>query len=214
MTNSEQEVNENVFWSDIPKSWYNKFSHSHTIGFDVETSGLEQNRDKVYSISLMDEDEDIVIVRFTDHGELGYPDLIARLLQNESIVKVAHYALFDLKMLRTSFGMVNFSNIYCTCIASRLVRTYAPSHSYKDMVKELFKVDLKKDTASTPWFLDQLTDEQIRYQENDVRYLLKSRDLLNQYAEKLERSKLVLDTMKTLPTIAELYARGWSNTLF
>ena len=132
------------------------------------------------------------------------------LFQDKDILKVFHFARFDLSMIRKSFG-INCQNIFCTKIASKLVRTYTDKHGLKDLCKEILNQDLNKTQQSSDWSSEDLSSNQLKYASNDVIYLLDLKKKLKSMLKREERFDLCQRLFDFLPTRIELDFLGWND---
>lgn len=204
-------VEHSTVWDDLDNKWYRHFSGSSAVAVDTETSGLQVGRDKIYSVQLGDEEENTVIVRFKQHNR---PANLAKILASPDVQKIFHYCKFDMSMIHSTFGIEDFQNIFCTKIASKIVRTYSGEHSLKAVVQDLLGVELKKDKGSSPWFVPELSQAQLTYARNDVLYLIQARDKLLEYSELLSRTESVTTAMRMIPDLFRLYTQGFSTDIF
>src|ERR1051326_8039563 len=138
------------------------------VAIDTETLGLNPNRDRLCLAQLSAGDNVCHAVQF-EAGQYAAPNL-KRLLTDSSVTKLFHFARFDIAMFRRYLGAVT-APVYCTKIASRLVRTYTDKHGLKDLVKELLGTDLSKEQQSSDWGAAELSERQLSYAANDVLYL-------------------------------------------
>jgi ribonuclease D len=142
-------------------------------------------------------------------GHTDAPNL-KKLLADPKIVKIFHFARFDLAALYNALGVMP-SPVYCTKIASRLARTYTDRHGLKDLVRELMNVDLSKQQQSSDWGSQNLSDAQVSYAASDVLHLHGLRDRLNVMLARENRSELAQASFDFLPTRAKLDLSGWEN---
>ena len=149
---------------DLPSS----LDLGHTIAIDSETMGLKPQRDRLCLIQLSSGDGNAHLVQF-ENNNFSSPNLKA-LLQNPSITKIFHYARFDVAIIK-AYLEIETNSIYCTKIASKLVRTYTDKHGLKDLCRELLGVDLSKQQQSSDWGSENLTEDQKTYAASDVLYL-------------------------------------------
>jgi ribonuclease D len=139
-----------------------------SVAVDTETLGLNVNRDRLCLVQLSGGDGSAHLVQF-DGSDYAAPHLKA-LLTDPSIVKIFHYARFDIAVLEKNLGVVT-APIYCTKIASKLVRTYTDRHGLKDLVGELVGIELSKQQQSSDWAARDLTQQQLAYAASDVLHL-------------------------------------------
>ena len=164
---------------DLPKD----FEASAIIAIDTETMGLNLKRDRLCLVQLSSGNGDAHLVKIR-HPQADCPNL-KRLLSDPKVMKIFHFARFDVAVLEYNIGPVE-GQIYCTKIASKLVRTYTDRHGLKDLCRELLRIDISKQQQSSDWGAANLTSEQADYAAGDVLYLHQIRSHLN---EMLEREK-------------------------
>ncbi|MEI9887789.1 MAG: hypothetical protein WDN08_15050 [Rhizomicrobium sp.] len=179
------------------------------IAIDSETLGLNPQRDRLCLVQLSAGDGVCHAVQFAPGGYAA-PNLKAMLADPRSL-KLFHFARFDVAMFRKYLGVVT-APIYCTKIASKLVRTYTDKHGLKDLVKELLGVDLSKEQQSSDWGAPALSEKQLAYAANDVAYLHKLKEVLDAMLAREHRSGLAQACFDFLPTRAELDLAGWAET--
>jgi ribonuclease D len=187
---------------DLSTQQLERYLHSDRLAVDTETMGLNPLRDRLCLIQLCDPEDQVTVVRIA-RGQTQAPNL-QRLLESPQVTKVFHFARFDMATLRRYLG-IQVAPVFCTKIASKLVRTYSPRHGLKDLVRELVGVELDKTAQSSDWGnVAQLSEEQLRYAANDVRYLLAAQATLVQMLQREERLALAQDCFACLPTIIQL----------
>ncbi len=179
-----------------------------TVAVDSETMGLKPLRDRLCLIQLSGGDGNAHLVQFP-RGDLAAPRLRA-LLTDPGTLKVFHFARFDLAAIRHHMGIV-VSPVYCTKIASRLVRTFAERHGLKDLCKELLGVDISKQMQSSDWGAGELSNRQLDYAAADVLHLHRLKAELDRRLEREERTELAEAIFRFLPTRAELDLLGWND---
>ena len=178
------------------------------VAIDSETLGLNPFRDRLCLAQLSAGDGVCHAVQFAP-GEYAAPNL-KKMLTDPAVTKLFHFARFDVAMFRRYLGVVT-APIYCTKIASKLVRTYTDKHGLKDLVKELLGVDLSKEQQSSDWGAPILTERQLAYAANDVAFLHKLKDALDGMLAREHRSALAKACFDFLPTRAELDLAGWED---
>ncbi|MBD1911958.1 MULTISPECIES: ribonuclease D [unclassified Leptolyngbya] len=194
---------------DIPDDVLSVFLEAEAIAVDTETMGLLPQRDRLCLIQLCDPFGNVAVVRIA-RGQLEAPNL-KQLLEAPNVTKVFHFARFDLATLRYHLAIYT-TPIFCTKVASKLARTYTPKHGLKDLVMELERVELDKSAQSSDWGnVASLSDEQLRYAANDVRYLISARQKLITMLEREERLELAYDCFACLPTIVSLDLQQYNN---
>ena len=178
------------------------------VAVDTETQGLRLARDRLCLAQLSDKDGACHLVRFAD-GRYDAPELKA-LLQNPKITKIFHYARFDVAAFRKYLG-VDVRPVYCTKIASKLVRTYTSLHGLKDVCKELLGVELSKEQQSSDWAAETLSPEQLEYAAADVLHLHALKEKLDAMLAREERTALARACFDFIATRAELDLAGWGE---
>lgn len=176
------------------------------IAVDTETLGLIPARDRLCLIQLSAGGPDEHLVRFRP-GEYGAPNL-KRLLADPDRTKIYHFARFDLAALRQYLGVIA-APVFCTKIASRLVRTYTDRHGLKDLCREYLGVELSKQQQSSDWGAPELSDAQLEYAASDVRFLHRLMAELEVRLAREHRTALAHACFAFLPARAELDLAGW-----
>ncbi len=179
-----------------------------SVAIDTETMGLDPHRDRLCLIQLSAGDGNCHLVKMPVNGR-NAPNL-CRLLTDKNVLKLFHFARFDIAALRNGLG-AETSPVYCTKIASRLVRTYTDRHGLKDLCRELLGVDLSKQQQSSDWGAATLTDAQMTYAASDVLYLHDLRARLDEMLIREGRMHLAQAAFDFLPTRAELDLAGWDE---
>ena len=175
---------------------------SPAIAVDTETMGLLPGRDRLCLIQLCNPQGKVTAIRISK-GQTVAPNL-QTLMEATDIVKVFHFARFDIATLRQNLDIV-VQPIFCTKIASKLARTYTNRHGLKDVVLELEKVELDKSSQCSDWGnASNLSDAQLNYAANDVRYLLSVQQKLTAMLEREERWQVAQECFQVLPTIVSL----------
>lgn len=179
-----------------------------TVAIDTEAMGLNPYRDRLCLAQLSAGDGLAHLVQF-DAGAYGAPRL-RRLLGDPSVLKLFHFARFDLGVLYRYLGVMP-EPVYCTKIASRLTRTFTDKHGLRDLCKDVLGIDLKKEQQSSDWGAATLTDEQLRYAASDVLHLHALRERLDSMLVREGRIDLALAAFKFLPTRVRLDLAGWAE---
>ena len=185
------------------------------VAIDSETMGLSIGRDRLCVVQLSGGDGNAHLVQMPPPGRDGrlHAPNLERLLTDPTRLKLFHFARFDVAVLQHSLG-VTTAPIYCTKIASKLVRTYTDRHGLKDLVRELIGVDLSKQQQSSDWGADALTEEQIAYAASDVLYLHQIKARLDDMLRREGRTALAEACFRFLPTRAALDIQGWPEDIF
>jgi ribonuclease D len=179
------------------------------VAIDTETLGLNPFRDRLCLAQLSSGDGVCHAVQFAA-GRYEAPNL-KRLLADPGVTKLFHFARFDVAMFQRYLG-VRVQPLYCTKIASKLVRTYTDKHGLKDLVKELLGVELSKEQQSSDWAAAELSERQLAYAANDVAYLHALKKALDAMLAREGRTQLAQACFDFLPTRAELDLAGWEDT--
>lgn len=172
------------------------------VAIDTEAMGLKNHRDRLCLVQLSNGDGKAHLVQFPTPDFSKSPNLI-RLLTDSNIQKIFHFARFDVCILSYSFQLT-VRNIYCTKMASKLVRTYTDKHGLKDLLKDLLSVEISKQEQSSDWGRPILSKDQQRYAANDVLHLHKLVDALNPLLEREKRTELAQACFDFLPYRAHL----------
>jgi ribonuclease D len=178
------------------------------VAVDTETMGLNPRRDRLCLVQLSSGDGNCELVQIPQ-GARQAPNL-TRLMQNPAVLKIFHFARFDVTALKQGLG-IDCRPIYCTKIASRLVRTFTDRHGLKDLCKDLLGIELSKQQQSSDWGAPELTPEQLRYAASDVLHLHALRLKLEAMLVREGRSELAQSCFGFLPTRAELDLGGWDE---
>lgn len=194
-----------LYKNDLPDG----LSLGSVVAIDCETMGLNPHRDRLCVVQMSGGDGHTHIVQI-EKGQTEAPNLCA-MLTDPSVLKLFHYGRFDIAALFNTFGALT-APVYCTKIASRLVRTYTDRHGLKNLTQELIGVDLSKQQQSSDWGAETLTDAQLEYAASDVLYLHRLRDELNKRLDRENRTEIAQACFDFLPMRAQLDLMGWPDT--
>ena len=178
------------------------------VAVDTETLGLNPGRDRLCLVQLSSGDGSAHLVQFA-RDQYEAPNLKA-LLADKSVLKLFHFARFDLAILKRYLG-VTAAPVYCTRTASKLARTYTDKHGLKDLVKEFLDLDLSKHQQSSDWGASNLTEQQLAYAANDVAFLHRLKEGLDAMLKREGRMELAQACFDFLPARAELDLAGWGD---
>ena len=194
---------------DLP----NDLNFPAIVAIDTETMGLSFERDRLCLVQVSFGDKNAHLVQVG--GSLGYnAKNIKKLLRDKKILKIFHYARFDVAMLKKYMGVL-CKTVYCTKIASKLARTYTDRHGLKELCKELLNVEISKQQQSSDWGKDVLSKNQINYAASDVLYLHDIKEKLDEILERENRIKLANSLFRFIPTRVDLDLSGWhDNDIF
>ena len=178
------------------------------LAIDTETMGLNIKRDRLCLIQISNGGGDSYLIKF-DKGNYAAPNL-KKLLSDQKSIKIFHYARFDLAVIKHYLG-IEINNIFCTKVASRLVRTYTDYHGLKDLCRELLGVQISKQQQSSYWGADTISKDQEEYAAADVLHLHKLRDVLTNMLKNENRLELAHKIFGFLPTRVDLDLQGWPD---
>jgi ribonuclease D len=184
------------------------FAVGDAVAIDTETLGLNPHRDRLCLVQLSAGDGTADLVQIAP-GQSRAPNL-ERILRDRKITKIFHYARFDLAVLFKTFGWMP-EPVYCTKIASRLVRTYTDRHGLKDLVRELLAIDLSKQQQSSDWGAPNLTDAQLLYAASDVLHLHALRAKLDELLARENRTAFAEACFAFVPIRSALDLAGWEE---
>jgi len=191
-----------LYRKDLPDG----LSLGPVVAIDCETMGLNPHRDRLCVVQLSDGDGNAHIVQI-EPGQTSAPNLVA-LLEDQDVLKLFHFGRFDIAAMLNAFGALT-APVYCTKIASKLVRTYTDRHGLKNLMQELLGIDISKQQQSSDWGAPDLTNAQLDYAASDVLYLHRLRDELNTRLAREGRTELAQACFDFLPTRAKLDLEGW-----
>lgn len=183
-------------------------SFGASVAIDSETMGLDPHRDRLCLVQLSAGDGDAHLVKFKQ-GDYAAPNLKA-LLANPDVTKIFHFARFDVAVMKKYLG-VDTTPVYCTKIASKLVRTYTDRHGLKDLCRELGGVSLDKQQQSSDWGAEKISDAQINYAASDVLYLHTLKEKLDQMLKREGRTHMADTAFSFLPTRCDMDLAGFSD---
>jgi len=181
--------------------------YTGAVAIDTEAMGLDVNRDRLCVVQLSPGDGSADVVQIAA-GQPHAPN-IERLLADPAVLKIFHFARFDIGLLAKAFGVMA-GPVYCTKIASRLARTYTDKHGLKDLAREVLGVDLSKQQQLSDWGADSLSDAQVSYAATDVLYLHALREKLDAMLAREGRADLAAACFRFLPDRARLDLAGWA----
>ncbi len=176
------------------------------VAIDCETMGLHPHRDRLCVIQMSGGDGNAHLVQIAK-GQTEAPNL-CKMLTDPNVLKLFHFGRFDIAAMQNAFGAVT-APVYCTKIASKMVRTYTDRHGLKNLLQELLNVDISKHQQSSDWGAPTLTEAQLDYAASDVLYLHKLRDVLNERLIREGRMDMAQACFDFLPMRAQLDLAGW-----
>ncbi|TKA97305.1 ribonuclease D [Cereibacter changlensis] len=178
------------------------------VAIDTETMGLDPRRDRLCVVQLSSGDGHAHLVQI-DRGQRSAPNL-ERLLTDPAVLKLFHYGRFDIAAMFAAFGVVT-APVWCTKIASRMIRTFTDRHGLKYLLQELVGVDVSKQQQTSDWGAEKLTDAQKDYAASDVLYLHRLKAELEIRLQREGRTELAQKCFDFLPTRAQLDLMGWDE---
>ncbi len=176
------------------------------VAIDTETMGLNPHRDRLCVVQLSSGDGNAHIVH-VEQGQTEAPNLVA-MLTNPDVLKLFHFGRFDIAALLKAFGVLT-APVYCTKIASKLVRTYTDRHGLKVLLDEMLHVDVSKQQQQSDWGARELTEAQLDYAASDVLYLHRLKEKLDARIAREGRSEVAQACFDFLPSRARLDLMGW-----
>ena len=199
-----------LYQNDLPNN--HELESAKSVAIDAESLGLNyKGRDKLCLLQLCSGDDKVYIVQF-DRQKYLAPNL-TKLLSNKNILKIAHYARFEIGILK-HYLKIDLQNIYCTKVASKLCRTYTDKHGLYDITKELLGITLNKAQQSSDWGLKELSEEQKQYAASDVIYLHDIKEKLDQMLVRENRNEIAKKCFAFLETRVALDLGGWEDDIF
>jgi ribonuclease D len=201
---------------DLTEGQLRAFLGASAVAVDTETLGLHPLRDRLCVVQICDRDGRAVLVQIPrEQTTRGGPvperaPRLRQLLEAPGVLKVLHFARFDLAALRHGLG-IEVAPVWCTRTASKLVRTYTERHGLKDLAQELLDVEMDKTVRHTDWAGDDLRPEQVRYATSDVTMLLPLMDRLAAMLAREERTALAEDCFRVIPTLVRLDLLGYED---
>ncbi len=194
-----------LYQNDLPEG----LDLGPVVAIDTETMGLDPRRDRLCLVQLSSGDGQAHLVQIAP-GQTSAPNL-ERLLADPAVLKLFHFGRFDIAALQRAFGVVT-APVWCTKIASKLVRTYTDRHGLKYLLQELAGVDISKMQQTSDWGAADLTAAQLDYAASDVLYLHRLKEVLEGRLAREGRAELAQRIFDFLPTRAGLDLMGWGDT--
>ena len=176
------------------------------VAIDCETMGLNPHRDRLCVVQMSGGDGNAHLVQI-EKGQTSAPNL-ERMLTNPNVLKIFHFGRFDIAAMLNAFGVVT-APVYCTKIASKLVRTYTDRHGLKNLLDQLLKVDISKQQQMSDWGAEELSNAQLEYAASDVLYLHRLKEELDARLAREGRTEMAQACFDFLPMRAQLDLAGW-----
>ena len=191
-----------LYQNDIPAD----LDLGPVVAIDCETMGLHPNRDRLCVIQMSGGDGNAHLVQVVK-GQTEAPNL-CKMLTDPNVLKLFHFGRFDIAAMQNAFGAVT-APVYCTKIASKLIRTYTDRHGLKNLLQELLNIDISKQQQSSDWGSTKLTNAQLEYAASDVLHLHRLRTELNKRLIRENRMVIAQACFDFLPMRANLDLEGW-----
>ena len=193
-----------IYKNDLPEN----IDLGNEIAVDTETMGLKFGRDRLCLVQIADSDGKVYLVQIEKNQKQARN--LAKVMTDEKVVKIFHFARFDVGVLQRNFDFM-IRNIYCTKIASKLARTFSQNHGLKNLVKEILSIDISKEQQSSYWGTDVLDKNQINYAKQDVLYLHKIKQHLDNILKREDRYDVFEKTCHFLTVRCQLDNMGWED---
>jgi len=190
--------------NDLPAN----INFKNSVAIDTETMGLNIHRDRLCLLQISAGDGNAHLIQF-EQNKYDAPNL-KKILSDDSIEKIFHFARFDLASIKYYLN-ISIKNIYCTKIASRLIRTYTDSHGLKSICEELLGVEISKKQQSSDWGSADISEKQLEYAASDVLYLHALKEKLNKMLIRENRFEIFQSCVNFLPTRVELDLQNFST---
>ena len=190
--------------NDLP----NNINFGKSVAIDTEAMGLNHSRDRLCLVQLSNGNGICHLIQIQNTS--SRPKNLIKLLKDKKILKIFHYARFDVGILKYTFN-INIENIYCTKIASKLTRTFTDKHGYKDLCKDLLNKEISKLQQTSDWGSKKLTLPQQKYAAIDVLYLHQIKDKLDKMLIRENRVKLANACFDFIKIRTDLDLSGWEE---
>ena len=209
--NSNIKVSDKICFceNDLTEELFNAYKTSKYLAIDTEAMGLFHGRDRLCLIQICNESNLTSCIKI----EIGIRKAkrIQNLLEDEKIMKIFHYARFDVAALKCNLTIAT-KNIFCTKVASKLARTYTNKHGLKDLINELLGIELDKSSQSSDWGnSEKLSQAQINYAANDVKYLIQAMEKLTLILKREKRYEIAQKCFTVIPIFSELDIQHFIN---
>ncbi len=199
-----------LFEGDLPDERFAHYMKKTLIAVDTETRGLNISRDRLCLVQICDDEGIVSFVRYKDKDSFPKESNVKKLMEAANVIKLFHYARFDVSVMKHYLNCQT-RPIFCTKIASKLVRTYTDRHSLKDLVSELLQVELDKTNQSSDWARHDLSESQMEYAANDVRVLLPIYDTILAMLKREQREEIAQRCFEAVQVVCDLDLKGFSN---
>lgn len=199
-----------LFEDDLPEERFQHYMKKSMIAVDTETRGLIIRRDRLCLVQICDDEGIVSFVRYKDKDSFPHNSYVKKLMEAPNVTKLFHYARFDVSVMKHYLG-AETKPIFCTKVASKLIRTYTDRHSLKDLVRELLQIELDKTDQSSDWARSDLSESQIEYAANDVRVLIPIHTKILHMLEREDRLELAERSFEAVRLVCDLDLKGFQN---
>jgi ribonuclease D len=201
MAQKHSTIKPKVFQADLSEEMFEIYSQGDRLSVDCEMMGLNPRRDRLCVVQMCDARNNFSVTQILpDQLQAVH---IQKLFENPNIVKIFHFARMDMQFLFARLG-IKVNPVFCTKIASKLVRTYTDKHGLKELIREFFGENLDKANQSSDWGKKILTKDQLDYACDDVRYLISLENILTEMLIRESRFELAMNCMNFLPSLVQL----------
>ncbi len=198
-----------IFTQDLDEDITSKLSKKTALAIDSEAMGLIHGRDRLCLVQICDDEDNVACIKINQ--DQNKAPRLKSLMEKKSIEKVFHFARFDVAALASNLN-IDVDPIFCTKIASKIGRTYSPRHGLKEVISELLGVELDKQAQSSDWGrVDELSEKQLEYAANDVRFLLPAKEKLKNMLIRENRWDITKECFECLPVICKLDRLRFNN---
>ena len=195
--------------NDLTEELFNAYKSSKYLAVDTEAMGLCHGRDRLCLVQICNESNLTSCIKIAIGSQKA--SRIQNLLEDNKIMKIFHYARFDIAALKCNLA-IETQNIFCTKIASKLARTYTNKHGLKELINELLGIELDKSSQSSDWGNEEnLSQDQINYAANDVKYLIKAMEKLTLILKREKRYEIAQKCFTAIPIHSELDIQHFIN---
>lgn len=205
-----QNAEPTVLAEDLDEETYQIYRKSRYLAVDTETLGLQILRDRLCLVQLCNEAGVTTLVQIKKHQTKQQAPRLRAVLESPEVEKIFHFARFDIASLQHWLGC-QVTPVFCTKIASRLVRTYTDGHGLKDLCLELLGVEMDKKQQSSDWAATTLSAAQIQYAASDVIHLVAIKEKLEFMLQRDGRMEMARACMDFLPHRVNLDLAGWEE---